>query len=576
MPRIAKLLLEHKANPNAIQSEGNTPLHIACLKGDLKVVQLLLKYGADPNIRNHVARRTPLHSAVEEDYKEIVSVLMKKGAYGGAKDHFCKTPKDYARTKEMEMILKEYDYVKDRYSKTTIENKENEGPRQRSVSANDFDVFNDCIKKAKEEIDKQIIDKNLIEPFPDYLAKDLETLREENSYLESTDRHHIKLEVSQSFEDSPKIKDYEKVIKNKSPKSISVDCYLAKLNNKKVYDMPLKLDTSSELYIRINGKPNKGIKSLNMNYFAETNYTSHAFSEAPFDIKKNQYMKPMIFKSQRNDIPTYINERKRLNLNKTDNKIVTDIYNEVLNQMQNLSRIDSSLEYGDSISLDILEETERQVEDDVFQLDCPFDHDAISLKAFPVVNSGLHLLSTIRSSTNIFNNELDEWLGRYKLDKIKPLLRREGLDTKEKLIKYFNGKSYDILQNLLKDKGINKRGLRDRILMAINIATGKYTQDLLKIIKTFTNNYPEHISLSKKYEKPIPTLKTWLKDQKLEGLFPLFIKAGYDDYESILSQMCSLHPITNEILKNDAGISQPLIRSQVLYKLTEGIFILIV
>jgi ankyrin repeat protein len=49
---IAKLLLEAKANPNAQQSDGNAPPHLASLKGNLTLVLLLLQYGTDPNIQN--------------------------------------------------------------------------------------------------------------------------------------------------------------------------------------------------------------------------------------------------------------------------------------------------------------------------------------------------------------------------------------------------------------------------------------------------------------------------------------------------------------------------------------------
>jgi fructose-1-phosphate kinase PfkB-like protein len=51
---LAKQLIEHGANVNAVSSDGATPLHNACKAGmvtNLDFVQLLLEEGADPNFQ---------------------------------------------------------------------------------------------------------------------------------------------------------------------------------------------------------------------------------------------------------------------------------------------------------------------------------------------------------------------------------------------------------------------------------------------------------------------------------------------------------------------------------------------
>jgi hypothetical protein len=59
---LAKQLIEHGANVNAVSSDDKTPLHSACSGynvTNLDFVQLLLEAGADPNYQNH-AGMTPL------------------------------------------------------------------------------------------------------------------------------------------------------------------------------------------------------------------------------------------------------------------------------------------------------------------------------------------------------------------------------------------------------------------------------------------------------------------------------------------------------------------------------------
>jgi cytohesin len=66
---VARVLLEHGANPNCQDEEGDTPMH-AAIKSRLVTdpaayIKLLLERGADPSIRNK-AGRTPLEEAEQQ------------------------------------------------------------------------------------------------------------------------------------------------------------------------------------------------------------------------------------------------------------------------------------------------------------------------------------------------------------------------------------------------------------------------------------------------------------------------------------------------------------------------------
>jgi len=74
---------------------GRTSLHLASLRGDTEIVELLLEAGANVNIKNKFGW-TPLHLAAREGHIDIVQMLLEAGANIGAKNKFGRTPLDYA------------------------------------------------------------------------------------------------------------------------------------------------------------------------------------------------------------------------------------------------------------------------------------------------------------------------------------------------------------------------------------------------------------------------------------------------------------------------------------------------
>jgi ankyrin repeat protein len=78
LEKCVKLLLQHQANPNLQDHQGNTPLHHAVqrhieFRG---IAQLLLEHGADPNLRND-DNMPPLRIAFDPQMKAL---LLEHGA----------------------------------------------------------------------------------------------------------------------------------------------------------------------------------------------------------------------------------------------------------------------------------------------------------------------------------------------------------------------------------------------------------------------------------------------------------------------------------------------------------------
>ncbi|XP_051935659.1 ankyrin-3-like isoform X28 [Hippocampus zosterae] len=77
--KVAKLIVDKKANPNAKALNGFTPLHIACKKNRAKVMELLLKHGASIQAVTE-SGLTPIHVAAFMGHENIVHALTHHGA----------------------------------------------------------------------------------------------------------------------------------------------------------------------------------------------------------------------------------------------------------------------------------------------------------------------------------------------------------------------------------------------------------------------------------------------------------------------------------------------------------------
>ena len=76
---IVRILVEHGADTNALDSNGMAPLHRACKLQDKAIVAALLKHRANVNLPTRGGAR-PLHIAVSKGREEIVRMLVEHGA----------------------------------------------------------------------------------------------------------------------------------------------------------------------------------------------------------------------------------------------------------------------------------------------------------------------------------------------------------------------------------------------------------------------------------------------------------------------------------------------------------------
>ena len=92
-------------NANQIGNFGESPLHVASVRGDMDEVAASIRAGADVEAPGELGN-APLHEAVGQGHVGAIKLLLAYGASPNAKNEFGETPLDIARLKGPGDIVK--------------------------------------------------------------------------------------------------------------------------------------------------------------------------------------------------------------------------------------------------------------------------------------------------------------------------------------------------------------------------------------------------------------------------------------------------------------------------------------
>uniref|UniRef100_A0A8C8SRA9 Ankyrin repeat domain 12 n=1 Tax=Pelusios castaneus TaxID=367368 RepID=A0A8C8SRA9_9SAUR len=100
-----KELISLGANVNVKDFAGWTPLHEACNVGYYEVAKVLIAAGADVNTQG-LDDDTPLHDSASSGHRDIVKLLLRHGGNPFQANKHGERPVDVAETEELELLLK--------------------------------------------------------------------------------------------------------------------------------------------------------------------------------------------------------------------------------------------------------------------------------------------------------------------------------------------------------------------------------------------------------------------------------------------------------------------------------------
>ncbi|XP_041347061.1 E3 ubiquitin-protein ligase MIB2-like [Gigantopelta aegis] len=152
---VEKILQRNKSLVNVRMEDGPTPLHIAAINDHTETAQILIKQGADVNVKDKDKESSPLHLACSHAYLGAAKILVAAGADVNMGDVDKNTPLHVVmRSSEVKVDLDEGlmgDLLKDLVKKTA-------GSTQSRVKLATFLLEQGADVNARNKDDKTPID----------------------------------------------------------------------------------------------------------------------------------------------------------------------------------------------------------------------------------------------------------------------------------------------------------------------------------------------------------------------------------------------------------------------------------
>lgn len=163
---VTELLDSSMYDVNCYDDKQRTCLHIACSRGYIEIVRLLLEYGANPNIRDCVSN-LPIHLAIISSHVPVVTLLLEAGADIHSLDTNGKTVLHLAGTRLRWLLNDENQTAspKLKFEAIMIMNMIKEYLRRKKTHNTDLDLLADQLENSFNLDDINSLTKKLLNQF---------------------------------------------------------------------------------------------------------------------------------------------------------------------------------------------------------------------------------------------------------------------------------------------------------------------------------------------------------------------------------------------------------------------------
>ena len=582
---VENLLKNTLFNINKINENGFSPLHLSIIKGNIKIINLLIKYGAKINILSSKNNQTPLHLAYinyNNNSKNIIELLLNNGANNNILDINNKKPSDYksnSNDNKEKYIKNKINTIKINQSKKiNNENKDikNNIKKEKENKKTEYKGNTYTLRDSKDNslvvitmdnISYLTSEENTIFQKSDTNTKNNSAIINENNINNINNNNFLKdsLDEENTLE-TKKIKYYTNNYFEKSKLVDSLEISKDQQNNQNYLNSKEKTPNEYENNTKDNSKDNYSIN------YIQNNPSKHLDDLFKSLIRNKRYS---YFKLVKNN-SSHKNDNNNLNSTKTKRNTCSSHFENTDNSINKIVNNNNSIEntddtkkknnnfyysniYRNRNSLNSMVSTISQTNKEKnYKKAQSFTKENEIKMNFSQINKDcsylLNWLLNLQLSSyykNFLDNEIYD-INRL-INQMKSADKFNYEDIESLLSIHKSGHIYRILTQLEVDAGIIDKNVANFMINNKDCYENSYESKSLLFSEKYNCknccNYLDIELCDGKNEKK-NDLKSFLIRYSLQYLYQNFCHNGFDLINYVILQMYGNNPINNDILEN--------------------------